>query len=153
LIDQPDGEVRAADVYDGRMGIVPYIMPGFALAKKAAEIYEANTAANGLILHKHGIFTFGDSAEEAYERMIEMVSHAEAALRRGRRVVFASAPSLPSPASEGGYIDFPSAACGGAKGWGMLRLAEAAPIVRGACALKVASGAHRRLILEFRKSD
>jgi rhamnulose-1-phosphate aldolase/alcohol dehydrogenase len=133
LIDQPDGEARAAEVYGARMGIVPYIMPGFALAKKAAEIYEVNRAVNGLILHKHGIFTFGESAEEAYERMIEMVSLAEAALRRGRRAAFASDPSLP--------------------GGGMLRLAEAAPIVRGACAQKAASGAHRRLVLEFRKSD
>src|SRR5262249_55726123 len=116
LIDQPDGEARAAQLYDGRMGIVPYIMPGFALAKRAAEICEANTAARGLILHKHGIFTFGDTAEEAYERMIEMVSLAESALRRGRRAVFASAPPLPSPASGGG------------KGLGLLRLAEAAPI-------------------------
>src|SRR5713101_1444053 len=49
LIDQADGEARAAEVYESRMGIVPYIMPGFSLAKRAAEIYEANTAANGLI--------------------------------------------------------------------------------------------------------
>ena len=132
LIDQPDGQARAAEVYESRMGIVPYIMPGFSLAKRAAEVYEANTAANGLILHKHGIFTFGGSAEEAYERMIEMVSLAEAALRRGRRAVF-------------GSIQMPQA---------LLRLAEAAPIVRGACALKdTANGAHRRLILEFRSSD
>ena len=41
LVDQPDGEAKAAELYDGRMGIVPYIMPGFALAKKAAEVYEA----------------------------------------------------------------------------------------------------------------
>jgi rhamnose utilization protein RhaD (predicted bifunctional aldolase and dehydrogenase)/NAD(P)-dependent dehydrogenase (short-subunit alcohol dehydrogenase family) len=142
LIDQADGEARAAEVYDSRMGIVPYIMPGFALAKKAAEIYEANTAAHGLILHKHGIFTFGDSAEAAYERMIEMVTLAEAALRCGRRAVFASAPTLPSPARWGG------------KDVIMLRLAEAAPIVRGACALKdMANGAHRRLIMEFRGGD
>ena len=142
LIDQPDGEARAAEVYDSRMGIVPYIMPGFALAKNAAEIYEANTAAHGLILHKHGIFTFGDSAQEAYERMIEMVTLAEAALRRGRHAVFASASTLSSPASGGGKVG------------GMLRLAEAAPIVRGACTLKdTASGAHRRLILEFRSGD
>jgi len=140
LIDQPDGEARAAEVYGSRMGIVPYIMPGFWLAKRAAEIYEANTAAHGLILHKHGIFTFGDSAEAAYERMIEMVTLAEAALRRGRRAVFASASTPPSPASAGGR--------------GMLRLAEAAPIVRGACALKdTANGAHRRLVLEFRSGD
>jgi len=142
LIDQPDGEARAAEVYDSRMGIVPYIMPGFALAKNAAEIYEANTAAHGLILHKHGIFTFGDSAQEAYERMIEMVTLAEAALRRGRHAVFASAPALPSAASGGG------------KGEALLRLAEAAPIVRGACTLKdTGSGAHRRLIMEFRSGD
>src|SRR5882762_870256 len=97
LIDQADGEARAAEVYGSRMGIVPYIMPGFSLAKKAAEIYDANTAAHGLILHKHGIFTFADSAQEAYERMIEMVTLAESALRRGRRAVFAGAPALPFP--------------------------------------------------------
>jgi rhamnose utilization protein RhaD (predicted bifunctional aldolase and dehydrogenase)/NAD(P)-dependent dehydrogenase (short-subunit alcohol dehydrogenase family) len=131
LIDQPDGEAGAAELYDGRMGIVPYIMPGFALAKKAAEVYEAMPAAIGLILHKHGIFTFGESAEEAYERMIETVSLAEAGLQRGRRAVFATA-QLPQS---------------------VLPLAEVAPIVRGACALKDPSGAHRRLILEFRTGD
>ncbi len=59
LIDQPDGAARAADLYDGRMGIVPYIMPGFALAKAAARVFAASPGAVGLILHKHGIFTFG----------------------------------------------------------------------------------------------
>ena len=33
LVDQPDGEALAREVYDGRMGIVPYIAPGFGLAK------------------------------------------------------------------------------------------------------------------------
>src|SRR5680860_1013486 len=32
LVDQPDGEALAREVYDGRMGIVPYIAPGFGLA-------------------------------------------------------------------------------------------------------------------------
>ncbi len=59
LLDQPDGEALAAEVYDGRMGIVPYLMPGFALAKKAADVYDATPEVEGLILHKHGIFTFG----------------------------------------------------------------------------------------------
>ena len=36
LVDQPDGEALAREVYDGRMGIVPYIAPGFGLAKAAA---------------------------------------------------------------------------------------------------------------------
>jgi rhamnose utilization protein RhaD (predicted bifunctional aldolase and dehydrogenase)/NAD(P)-dependent dehydrogenase (short-subunit alcohol dehydrogenase family) len=133
LIDQPDGAKRAADLYDGRMGIVPYIMPGFGLAKEAARVFAAAPGAIGLVLHKHGIFTFGDMAREAYERMIEMVSLAEAALRRGRRAVFATA-QLPQA---------------------VMPLAAIAPIVRGACSLpddKV-EGAFRRLILDFRAGD
>jgi rhamnose utilization protein RhaD (predicted bifunctional aldolase and dehydrogenase)/NAD(P)-dependent dehydrogenase (short-subunit alcohol dehydrogenase family) len=132
LIDQPDGEARAADVYDGRMGIVPYIMPGFALAKKAAEVFEATPGAQGLILHKHGVFTFGASAREAYERMIEMVTLAEAYLRRGRKSVFATA-QLPQRVSP---------------------IARVAPIVRGACSQPDAkiAGAYRRLVLDFRSN-
>src|SRR6202521_2811274 len=113
LVDQPNGQAKAAELYDGRMGIVPYIMPGFALAKTAAEIFDAMPAAIGLVLHKHGIFTFGDSAEAAYERMIEMVSLAEARLRRGRRPAFVTAQVPPA----------------------VLPLAEAAPIIRGSLSL------------------
>src|ERR1700682_1979222 len=91
LTDQPDGEKICAELYDVRMGIVPYLMPGFALAKKSAEVSEATPRAEGLILHKHGIFTFGASAREAYERMIEMVALAEARLRRARKAVFVTA--------------------------------------------------------------
>jgi rhamnose utilization protein RhaD (predicted bifunctional aldolase and dehydrogenase)/NAD(P)-dependent dehydrogenase (short-subunit alcohol dehydrogenase family) len=133
LTDQPDGEKICADLFDGRMGIVPYIMPGFVLAKKSAEVYEANPRAEGLILHKHGIFTFGASAREAYERMIEMVSRAEARLERNRKSVFVTA-QLPQRSAA---------------------LATVAPIVRGACSLKdtPVEGACRRLVLEFRGND
>jgi len=130
LIDQPDGEAISAELYDGQMGIVPYIMPGFALAKKAADVFEAMPDALGLILHKHGIFTFGDTAREAYERMIDMVSRAEARLRRGRKSVFVTS-QLPQQLSS---------------------LDRAAPIVRGACSLPDAkgTGSFWRLILDFR---
>jgi rhamnose utilization protein RhaD (predicted bifunctional aldolase and dehydrogenase)/NAD(P)-dependent dehydrogenase (short-subunit alcohol dehydrogenase family) len=145
LIDQPDGEAKAAELYDGRIAVVPYIMPGFALAKRAAETFEAMPAAHGLILHKHGIFTFGEAAEEAYERMIEMVSLAEARLARGRRAVSAPPPYPPPHAG---------------RGWGegsqpLLPLAEVAPIIRGACSLKDEriEGAFRRLVLDLRTSE
>jgi len=133
LTDQPDGEKICAELYDGRMGIVPYIMPGFALAKKSAEVFEAAPRAEGLILHKHGIFTFGASAREAYERMIEMVALAEARLRRARKAVFVTA-QLPQTCAP---------------------LASVAPILRGACSLADPrhEGAWRRLILEFRSND
>jgi rhamnose utilization protein RhaD (predicted bifunctional aldolase and dehydrogenase)/NAD(P)-dependent dehydrogenase (short-subunit alcohol dehydrogenase family) len=130
LIDQPDAAALCAETYDGRMGLVPYVMPGFALAKLAAEIYEQAPQVEGLILDKHGIFTFGATAQEAYERMIEMVTRAEERLQRGRRAVFATA-----------YV--PQA---------IAPLAVVAPILRGACSMKDerAEGAWQRLILDFR---
>jgi rhamnose utilization protein RhaD (predicted bifunctional aldolase and dehydrogenase)/NAD(P)-dependent dehydrogenase (short-subunit alcohol dehydrogenase family) len=132
LVDQANGPELCAEVYDGRLGVVPYLMPGFALAKKSAEVFDAAPAVEGLILIKHGIFTFGESAREAYERMIEMVSLAEARLSRGRKTVFAP---IRLPQRSAPY-------------------AEVAPIVRGACSLKDAKveGAWRRLVLERRSS-
>src|SRR5262245_30057591 len=82
LIDQPDGAALCVEVYDGRVAMVPYVMPGFGLAKTAVAIYERSPAVEGLILHKHGIFTFGASAREAYERMIDLVSLAQARDRK-----------------------------------------------------------------------
>jgi rhamnose utilization protein RhaD (predicted bifunctional aldolase and dehydrogenase)/NAD(P)-dependent dehydrogenase (short-subunit alcohol dehydrogenase family) len=132
LIDQPNAADLCAETYDGRMGLVPYVMPGFALAKLAAEIYEAAPAVEGLILHKHGIFTFGATAEEAYARMIEMVTRAEERLARNRTAVFETA-HLPQAVAP---------------------VATVAPILRGACSAKDerTEGAWRRLILEFRST-
>ena len=42
LTDQPDGEALAADLYGKRAALVPYVMPGFALAKKCSEVGQAN---------------------------------------------------------------------------------------------------------------
>ena len=77
VVDQPDSAKICEEVYDGCMGFVPYLMPGFGLAKKAAQVFEQNPKVLGLILDKHGLFTFGAEARESYERMIEMVSRAE----------------------------------------------------------------------------
>jgi rhamnose utilization protein RhaD (predicted bifunctional aldolase and dehydrogenase)/NAD(P)-dependent dehydrogenase (short-subunit alcohol dehydrogenase family) len=128
LVDQPDGEALAREVYNGRMGIVPYIAPGFGLAKAAAQVFDEKPDVEGLILHKHGIFTFGESAREAYERMIEMVSLAESRLRQGRPVVF--------PAGQiAGSLE---------------TAAEVAPILRGACAISRDGAEPIRFIAELR---
>src|SRR5664279_2415946 len=133
LIDQPNAAELCAEVFGGRLGFVPYLMPGFGLAKKAAEVFDKNRKVEGLILDKHGIFTFGADARESYERMIEFVTRAESRLWKNRRSVFAGAklPQRIAPAIE------------------------VAPVLRGACTLRDADGegAHRRPILEFRTSD
>jgi rhamnose utilization protein RhaD (predicted bifunctional aldolase and dehydrogenase)/NAD(P)-dependent dehydrogenase (short-subunit alcohol dehydrogenase family) len=132
LVDQPDGEAICAELYDGRMSVVPYVMPGFALAKMAADVFDAKPDVDGLILHKHGIFTFGDSARDAYERMIALVTLAEERLARNRKAVFVTA-QLPQAVAPVGAV---------------------APVLRGACSRKDANneGAWRRLILDFRTS-
>ncbi len=132
LTDQPDGEKLCEEVYGKRLGYVPYIMPGFALAKAAADAFERDRAVEGLILHKHGIFTFGADAREAYERMIEHVTLAEERLKRGRKTL--AMAKLPAQIAS---------------------RAEVAPIIRGACALKdeTVEGAWTRLILDFRTND
>ena len=89
LIDQPDGAKLCEDVFGSRLGLVPYVRPGFGLAKAAATTFDKNPKVEGLILDKHGIFTFGASAKESYERMIDLVSRAEERLRKNRKAVFA----------------------------------------------------------------
>jgi rhamnose utilization protein RhaD (predicted bifunctional aldolase and dehydrogenase)/NAD(P)-dependent dehydrogenase (short-subunit alcohol dehydrogenase family) len=132
LIDQPNSAELCAEVFGARLAFVPYLMPGFGLAKNAAAAFDKNPKAEGLILDKHGIFTFGDSAREAYERMIEMVTLAQARLAKNRKSLASTAPPPPLAAVH-----------------------EVAPILRGACALRDAGGegAHKRLILDFRSGD
>jgi rhamnose utilization protein RhaD (predicted bifunctional aldolase and dehydrogenase)/NAD(P)-dependent dehydrogenase (short-subunit alcohol dehydrogenase family) len=130
ISDQPDGDAICREVYGPRVAIVPYIMPGFALAKAAAEVHEAHPDAEGLVLQKHGIFTFGMSAREAYERMIALVTLAEKRLERGKNHKFMVA-ALPKSVATA---------------------AEIAPILRGLSALPVKpeDGVYRRFIMTYR---
>src|SRR3954449_6311702 len=82
LTDQPDGEALCREVYDRRVGSVPYVIPGFGLAKAAAQVFEADPSVEGLVLVKHGIFSFGANARQAYDRMIALVTLAEDRLVR-----------------------------------------------------------------------
>jgi len=82
LCDRPDGVELCRKVYGKRVAIVPYVMPGFGLAKKAKDVFAANPDCEGLLLHKHGLFSFGRTAREAYDRMIALVSLAEKQLRK-----------------------------------------------------------------------
>ena len=132
LTDQPGGDKICRDVFGTRVALVPYVMPGFALAKACADIYERAPDVEGLILLKHGIFSFGDSARQAYSRMIDLVSLAEERLTKGRKRVFAAA-KLPNK---------------------LATPAEIAPILRGLLAIETDAqeGLHNRFILDHRSS-
>src|SRR6202012_590354 len=85
LTDQPDGEALARDAFGKRVAYVPYTIPGFALAKSVADVFERDPKVEGAILLKHGIFAFAEDAKTAYERMIEFVTLAEERLQRNRK--------------------------------------------------------------------
>src|SRR5215470_3749387 len=131
LTDQPDGAALATDLYGKRAALVPYVMPGFALAKKCSEVSQANPDVEGLILLKHGIFSMGETAEEAYVRMIDLVTMAEQRLAKATRKIFPGATLPVKPATA----------------------AEVAPILRGLMSISAKSGgreAAQRFVFEFR---
>ncbi len=131
LTDQPDGEMLCRRAFGPDVAIVPYIMPGFRLAKKAAEVFEQAPDVIGLVLLKHGIFSFGASAREAYERMIELVSRAERALARAPEKNIAPI-ALPAKTATAAAI---------------------APIIRGAVAIRDEAGAEPKRFVASHRAD
>lgn len=100
LTNTPHGEEHVREVFGDRVVIVPYVMPGFALARLCAEIFprDAHAGTVGMILLNHGLFTFGDTARESYERTIELVDAAEKYLAsRGAWTIDLSPIDLPQP--------------------------------------------------------
>ena len=69
-------------IFGNKVSIVPYVMPGFDLAKKINEVYSKKPNINCLILLNHGIFTFADDAKKSYDLMIKYVSDAEKAINK-----------------------------------------------------------------------
>jgi len=85
LTNTPDCEALLKKVLGEDIGILPFIMPGFPLAKAVADLYEKNQHINCIILLNHGIFTFAAEAETAYALMIDYVSRAERFLAEQNR--------------------------------------------------------------------
>lgn len=120
-----DGMDILREVYGDKAPVVDYVMPGFALAKMAGEAAAKAPGAWGLVLHKHGIFSWGDTAKEAYDRMIALVTMAERRIAKAGRRVF---PGVKLPAA-------------------LASAAEIAPILRG-----VLAQGGKRLVMELRNS-
>tara|TARA_B100000886_G_scaffold326646_2_gene273355 strand:- start:827 stop:2863 length:2037 start_codon:yes stop_codon:yes gene_type:complete len=85
LTNRTDGKNLCKKIFGPKVGIVPYVMPGFELAKKAYDIYILNPDIECLVLLNHGIFTFADNAKKSYSLMIKYVSIAERALKKLRK--------------------------------------------------------------------
>ena len=84
ITNTADGEARIREIYGDSVVVIPYVMPGFDLARLCAERFAAEAGANtiGMVLLNHGIFSFGQNAKESYERMVALVGRAEDYLKR-----------------------------------------------------------------------
>jgi len=82
ITNRPGGLNLCKKIFGDKVSIVPYVMPGFMLAKKIHEVYSKNPKINCLILMNHGIFTFANDCKEAYDLMIKYVSKAENAIKK-----------------------------------------------------------------------
>jgi rhamnose utilization protein RhaD (predicted bifunctional aldolase and dehydrogenase)/NAD(P)-dependent dehydrogenase (short-subunit alcohol dehydrogenase family) len=96
ITNTADGEVRIRAIYGDDLVVIPYVMPGFDLARLVAERFAAEATDNtrGMVLMNHGLFSFGATARESYERMIELVDRAETYLQAQ------GAWALPVPAAQ-----------------------------------------------------
>jgi rhamnose utilization protein RhaD (predicted bifunctional aldolase and dehydrogenase)/NAD(P)-dependent dehydrogenase (short-subunit alcohol dehydrogenase family) len=93
------GAERVREIYGRDVVVVPYVMPGFDLARACAERFpaEAHAGTIGMVLLHHGIFSFGNTARESYERMIALVGRAEEYLRTRRAWSLPAPPEAPPP--------------------------------------------------------
>jgi len=73
----PDGQERLADIFGDRVLVLPYVMPGFVLAKQFAGVIDRLGGVDGVVSSHHGLFTFADDARESYEMTIALVDKAE----------------------------------------------------------------------------
>ncbi len=131
LTNRPDGESVVRAALGDEVIVLPYVEPGLELARVSAAALRAQPNALGMVWRKHGLVTWGETARESYERMIELVTRAEAycANTAGR-----SRPSSPQNSSlqENGRH-------------GGRPLQKT--LVRGALALPQPDGGWRRVIL------
>ncbi len=137
LTHQKDGDNLVREALGPRVGVIPYIMPGFPLAKAAAAAYDANPGIDAIVVINHGIFTFAEDSRLSYLRMIDYVNRAEA--------------FITSRIREEPSFSFQSAVCGPANPDGVL--ARCAPVIRGACSFCDPSTRRRRFFVEARTSS
>lgn len=96
-----DGEARTRELFGKRVLVLPYVMPGFVLARQVFEVLQGTDlrkeCIEGIVLMKHGLFTFADDAKSSYEKHIELVTLAEEFLAKMADTSSADAPEAGKP--------------------------------------------------------
>ncbi|MGC6488252.1 MAG: bifunctional aldolase/short-chain dehydrogenase [Planctomycetota bacterium] len=141
LTDQPSPERHVRAALGDDVLVLPWIMPGFPLAKAVADAYARAPDCVGIVLAKHGLFTFGADAQESYRRTVELVERAE----RYVADQLDGAPPMLRAASGTLAVDERRAA-----------LAAVLPVLRGACTAELVGPVgpqHQRVVADARTPD
>ena len=85
LTNQRSGENFLKEALGSEVAILPYLTPGLPLAKGVLERHKENPEIEAMVVAHHGIFTFGEDARTAYERMVQYVNKAEAYVKEKAR--------------------------------------------------------------------
>jgi len=101
LSNQPAGQTLLHEAVGDRIAVIPYITPGFPLAQEVARAFERRPDVLGIIVAKHGLFTFADDARTAYENHIAIVDRCEQFLATRRpKTLLTPAYRREAPAAE-----------------------------------------------------
>ncbi len=71
-----NGQEIAREIYGDRFVWVPYVRPGFTLSKMIAEAVLAHPQAELVLMEKHGLVTWGDTAKASYDKTIAIINEA-----------------------------------------------------------------------------
>ncbi len=77
LTNQVNGRNLVRDALGQGVIILDYVRPGFKLAKAAAEAFDANPGSRAMVWMHHGLVTWGGTARESYDTLVELVTRAE----------------------------------------------------------------------------
>ncbi|MEM7142518.1 MAG: bifunctional aldolase/short-chain dehydrogenase [Actinomycetota bacterium] len=97
LTNLGNGHDVVREVYGDDVVVVPYVMPGFDLAREVRDRWpeESHGETTGMVLLNHGLFTFGDDSLTAYKRHLDLIERAEAWLERNAPEARAADTRLP----------------------------------------------------------
>jgi rhamnose utilization protein RhaD (predicted bifunctional aldolase and dehydrogenase)/NAD(P)-dependent dehydrogenase (short-subunit alcohol dehydrogenase family) len=134
LTNQKRGEDLTKEILGPRVAVLPYLTPGIQLAKGVLAVYEKDPDLEGVVVARHGIFTFAEDGRTSYERMIRYVGQAEEAVEKK---------------AHGGGFDSPRTDMTPPQDV-PLKIARFCNAARGACAFSTPEGRLRRFYAEVR---
>jgi rhamnulose-1-phosphate aldolase/alcohol dehydrogenase len=96
-----EGQRLVAECFGEEAAWIPYIRPGFTLAKQVGAAVRAQPGLRLVVLAKHGLVCWGESAEEAYRTTLDVIRQAATFVN----VRTAGTPRFGGSAANAGALD------------------------------------------------